>query len=437
MRKTRKTAAVVALYTFLMLGSVSVVRADQPVTREQISSEQTETKTDSSAQTTESEATTETTTQTTQAKPTTEATTHTHTAATTHTTAAATHTKKHTATTHTKKHTAVTHTKKQKTKSDQDKKKDKKDKKKDKKDKKSIIPKVYNDHSLEMKDKKETIQGFIYFNQADAAWNDNGYQIKSSGCGPSAMAVCISSLTNKWVTPVDTTVWAYKNGYYSSAGASHEMVPALAQQYKLECHGLGSDVSKVRDALKKKHPVVALMGPGYFTKKGHFIVLVAIDDNDQVTVADVGSRQRTQYKYPLKEVIAQTKSASAGGPCWEIYSDQRISAKADKKAKQLKAEKKYRSKEFKAMYNEIKSVLQKNYQLAVPLKKGTLVSEEQFVTITSLGINDKVSVMDESKKLTSDVDLDTVVDEIQAEAVKDSFWNTIMIAPDKTNLTDK
>jgi len=173
MRKTRKTAAVVALYTFLMLGSVSVVRADQPVTREQISSEQTETKTDSSAQTTESEATTETTTQTTQAKPTTEATTH------THTTAAATHTKKHTATTHTKKHTAVTHTKKQKTKSDQDKKKDKKDKKKDKKDKKSIIPKVYNDHSLEMKDKKETIQGFIYFNQADAAWNDNGYQIKS------------------------------------------------------------------------------------------------------------------------------------------------------------------------------------------------------------------------------------------------------------------
>ena len=425
MRKTRKTAAVVALYTFLMLGSVSVVRADQPVTREQISSEQTETKTDSSAQTTESEATTETTTQATQAKPTTEATTHTHTAATTHTTAAATHTKKH---------TAVTHTKKQKTKSDQDKKKDKKDKKKDKK---SIIPKVYNDHSLEMKDKKETIQGFIYFNQADAAWNDNGYQIKSSGCGPSAMAVCISSLTNEWVTPVDTAVWAYKNGYYSSAGASHEMVPALAQQYKLKCHGLGSDVSKVRDALKKKHPVVALMGPGYFTKKGHFIVLVAIDDNDQVTVADVGSRQRTQYKYPLKEVIAQTKSASAGGPCWEIYSDQKISAKADKKAKELKAEKKYRSKEFKAMYNEIKSVLQKNYQLAVPLKKGTLVSEEQFVTITSLGINDKVSVMDASKKLTSDVDLDTVVDEIQTEAVKDSFWNTIMIAPEKTNLTDK
>ena len=415
MRKTRKTAAVVALYTFLMLGSVSVVRADQPVTREQISSEQTETKTDSSAQTTESEATTATTTQTTQAKPTTEATTH------THTTAAATHTKKHTATTHTKSY--------------QDKNKDKKDKKNKKKDKKSIIPKVYNDHSLEMKDKKETIQGFIYFNQADAAWNDNGYQIHSSGCGPTAMAVCISSLTGKWVTPVDTTVWAYKHGYYTSAGASHEMVPALEKQYKLSCNGLGTDINKVRSALKKKHPIVALMGPGYFTKKGHFIVLVAIDNNDQVTVADVGSRERTQYKYLLKDVVAHTKAASAGGPCWEIYSkDKKAKKTTDTKTKTIQAKKEF--KDTSKMYAEIKAVLQKNYHLSVPLKKGTLVNKDQFVTVSSLTINDKVTVMDVSKKLTTDVDLQQVVSEIKTDAVKGSFWNTVTIEPNKTSVTE-
>ena len=380
MRKTRKTAAVVALYTFLMLGSVSVVRADQPVTREQISSEQTETKTDSSAQTTESEATTETTTQTTQAKPTTEATTHTHTAATTHTTAAATHTKKH---------TAATHTKKQKTKSDQDKKKDKKDKKNKKKDKKSIIPKVYNDHSLEMKDKKETIQGFIYFNQADAAWNDNGYQIKSSGCGLSAMAVCISSLTNKWVTPVDTTVWAYKNGYYSSAGASHEMVPALAQQYKLECHGLGSDVSKVRDALKKKHPVVALMGPGYFTGGGHFITLLSIDRNDKVVVADVASRKRTSKKYDLKYIIDQSKQADANGPFWSIYKSKatyKISAKAVKKKimKTKKVNTVRAIKQCKKVIANDRTEIEKN----IPVEKLIIGQQASADTIPSGKIND-------------------------------------------------
>nr|WP_294687479.1 C39 family peptidase [uncultured Anaerostipes sp.] len=419
MRKTRKTAAVLALYAVLMLGSASVVSADQvgdkTFAREQ-ASEQTDTSKDNSAQTTEASTTETTTEKTTEAKPTTEQ-------------------KDKTDTSHKK---TVTSSKKERKTTEKQKKatnKKKKDKKDKKKDTKQIIPKVYNDHSIEMKGKKETIEGFIYFNQADAAWNDNGYQIHSSGCGPTAMAVCISSLTGKWVTPVDTTIWAYNHGYYTSAGASHEMVPALARQYKLSCNGLGTDINKIRSALKKKHPVVSLMGPGYFTKKGHFIVLVAIDDNDQVTVADVGSRERTQYKYPLKDVVAQTKSASAGGPCWEIYSkDKKVKKTNNTKAKTIQAKKEF--KDTSKMYAEIKAVLQKNYHLTVPLKKGTLVNKDQFVTVSSLTINDKVTVMDVSKKLTTDVDLQKVVSEIKTDAVKGSFWNTVTIEPNKTNVTE-
>ena len=422
MRKTRKTAAVLALYAVLMLSSASVVSADQvndkTFAREQ-TNEQTDTSKDNSAQTTEASTTEATTEKKTEAKPTTEKKDKTNTS----------HKKKAT-TKKTERNTIKKHKKKKKDTKDK-----KKDKKKDNKDKKAIIPKVYNDHSIEMKGKKESIQGFIYFNQADAAWNDNGYQIHSSGCGSTAMAVCISSLTGKWVTPVDTTVWAYKHGYYTSAGASHEMVPALAKQYKLSCNGLGTDINKIRSALKKKHPVVALMGPGYFTKKGHFIVLVAIDNNDQVTVADVGSRERTQYKYLLKDVVAQTKAASAGGPCWEIYSkDKKAKKTTDTKTKTIQAKKEF--KDTSKMYAEIKAVLQKNYHLSVPLKKGTLVNKDQFVTVSSLTINDKVTVMDVSKKLTTDVDLQQVVSEIKTDAVKGSFWNTVTIEPNKTSVTE-
>lgn len=297
-----------------------------------------------------------------------------------------------------------------------------KDKEKEKPEK--IIPKVYNDQSLEMKDHKEYINGFIYFNQADKAWNENGYKIHSSGCGPTAMAVCISSLTGKWVTPVDAAIWAYKHGYYTGAGATHEMIPALAKEYKLNCAGLGTDTSRIRKALQAKHPVVVLMGPGYFTKKGHFIVLVGIDEKDQVTVADVGSRQRCSYKYSLKDVVNQAKSASAGGPFWEI-------SKPVKKKKKIV--KKKRSKEFTAMYNDMKSVLQKNYQLVVPMKKGTLVKEEQFITVDSLDINDEVVVMDSHNTLTVDVKLETVVEEVKKEAVNGSFWKTVTIEPNKVN----
>ena len=439
MRKTRKTAAILALYTVLMLGSATMVSADQgnnkAFAREQ-TKEQVDQGKNNSAQTTEASTTETTTTETTEAKPTTEKKDKTETSHKKRVTTKKKHntTKKHKKDNKKKDNKKKDNKKKDKKKKDNKDKDKKKDKKKDKEETKAIIPKVYNDHSIEMKGKKEQIQGFVYFNQADAAWNDNGYQIHSSGCGPTAMAVCISSLTGKWVTPVDTAAWAYEHGYYTSAGASHEMIPALAKQYKLSCNGLGMDIGKIRSALKKGHPVVSLMGPGYFTKKGHFIVLVAVDDNDQVTVADVGSRERTQYKYPLKEVVAQTKSASAGGPCWEIYSkDKDVKKIKDTKAKNIKALKEY--KDNTTMYKEIKEVLQKNYYLSIPLKKGTLVSKEQFVTVSSLSINDKVMVMDASKKLNTNVDLKTVVEEIQTDAVKDSFWNQVTIKPNKTNLT--
>ena len=75
MRKTRKTAAVLALYAVLMLSSASVVSADQvndkTFAREQ-TNEQTDTSKDNSAQTTEASTTEATTEKKTEAKPTTE-----------------------------------------------------------------------------------------------------------------------------------------------------------------------------------------------------------------------------------------------------------------------------------------------------------------------------------------------------------------------------
>lgn len=190
----------------------------------------------------------------------------------------------------------------------------------------TFIPKVYNDTRLSMKNHKEYIAGYIYFNQGDSAWNQNGYCIAKAGCGPTSMAVVITSLTGKWVTPLDTAIWGYQHGFYSREGSAHEMIPAMAMAYGLRCQGVGTDYQAIKKALKAGKPVVCLMGPGYFTRGGHFMVLVAIDNNDCVTVADVGSRTRSAYKYRLADVIAQSKGASAGGPFWVMSYDKGSSA---------------------------------------------------------------------------------------------------------------
>lgn len=196
----------------------------------------------------------------------------------------------------------------------------------------TFIPKVYNDTRLSMKNHKEYIAGYIYFNQGDSAWNQNGYCIAKAGCGPTSMAVVITSLTGKWVTPLDTAIWGYQHGFYSREGSAHEMIPAMAMAYGLRCQGVGTDYQAIKEALKAGKPVVCLMGPGYFTRGGHFMVLVAIDNNDCVTVADVGSRTRSAYKYRLADVIAQSKGASAGGPFWVMSYDKGSSAARREKA---------------------------------------------------------------------------------------------------------
>lgn len=196
----------------------------------------------------------------------------------------------------------------------------------------TFIPKVYNDTRLSMKNHKEYIAGYIYFNQGDSAWNQNGYCIAKAGCGPTSMAVVITSLTGKWVTPLDTAIWGYQHGFYSREGSAHEMIPAMATAYGLRCQGVGTDYQAIKKALKAGKPVVCLMGPGYFTRGGHFMVLVAIDNNDCVTVADVGSRTRSAYKYRLADVIEQSKGASAGGPFWVMSYDKGSSAARREKA---------------------------------------------------------------------------------------------------------
>lgn len=232
-----------------------------------------------------------------------------------------------------KKNSKKKENKNQEKKSKKNKKPKRKKRSRIRRNKKSI--KTYAEMSLEKKNHKEYVGSYVYFNQADEAWNHSGLSIHSAGCGPSAIAVCITNLTSKWVTPVDVASWGSQNGYYSSAGSVHEGIPAMVEHFGLQCEGAGTDYEKIKAALKNGNFVIGLMGPGYFTNGGHFITLVEIDQDDQVTVADVGSRRRSQFKYALKDVIGESKAAGAGGPFWIVRSNKNTDVKEEKKVSKL------------------------------------------------------------------------------------------------------
>lgn len=162
----------------------------------------------------------------------------------------------------------------------------------------------------------------VYYNQGDAAWKTFPYStstIGDSGCGPTSMAICISTLTGQKVTPRQTCEWAGKNGYYiKNVGSDHGVIPGLAKQYNVKCKGVGKDKTQIINALKTGKLVVAIMGPGHFTEKGHFIVLTGIKDG-KISVADCGSRERTKKTWSLDLIVNESNSdAGAGGPFWII-----------------------------------------------------------------------------------------------------------------------
>lgn len=171
------------------------------------------------------------------------------------------------------------------------------------------------------RNQKEYIGDYVYFNQTDPIWNNNNLSLRSAGCGPTAVAICISNLTQKFVSPVTVAEWAKKEGYYSSSGSLHSAIPAMASHWNLQCRGLYKNKKEIEKALRSGHMVVGLMGPGYFTRAGHFISLLTINKKGMVEVADVGSRARSQKTYDLAFIIQNSKIADAGGPFWEIWSN--------------------------------------------------------------------------------------------------------------------
>lgn len=166
----------------------------------------------------------------------------------------------------------------------------------------------------------------VYFNQADKRWGSERYgrtgTIASSGCGPTALAMVVSTLSNRAVNPSDMAIWAYENGYrVEGSGSSHSLMPNGGRHYGLKVEGAArSEGQKVVDALAEGKLVIAIMSKGHFTNGGHFIVLRGITSDGQILVADPASIRRSEQSWPLSIIISEaSQSAGSGGPFW-IFS---------------------------------------------------------------------------------------------------------------------
>lgn len=135
------------------------------------------------------------------------------------------------------------------------------------------------------------IDGFTVYSQYDPQWKDTKYGISTigdAGCGPSAMAMIISTLTGQKVTPVETSNYAAANGQQTSTGGSAWTISkVLAEHWNLKADPIGADLTKITTALRAGS-LIMVSGDGAvpFTKNGHFIVLRGLTTDGKFMVGD-------------------------------------------------------------------------------------------------------------------------------------------------------
>lgn len=147
----------------------------------------------------------------------------------------------------------------------------------------------------------------VYFNQMDERYSSKPYgtdYIGGSGCGPTSMAIVISSLSEEIVDPERMAQWAYENGYWcKGSGSYHALIPGAAAHWGLAVSGCSaSEPQRILDALAEGKLVVAIMSKGHFTNGGHFIVLRGVKGG-KILVADPGSYKRSGQLWDLSIII--------------------------------------------------------------------------------------------------------------------------------------
>lgn len=163
------------------------------------------------------------------------------------------------------------------------------------------------------------VKEVVYFNQLEEPWASLPYAsstVANSGCGPTSMAIVISTLTGKNVTPEMTKSFAEDNGeYVQGQGTSHSFIRNAAAHWGLTCERVGKDrMDDVVQALKEGKMVVEICEAYTITggSSGHFIVLTGVTSDGYITIADCASRERTGKVYSVETIKSYGRDLSAG-----------------------------------------------------------------------------------------------------------------------------
>ena len=134
--------------------------------------------------------------------------------------------------------------------------------------------------------------------------------VASSGCGATSASMLIAYIAKNYdQTPYTLFYWAARNGRYRGDGLDFATVKQMLSNYGIHSKVMGVSADGIVDALNANRPIIILMGPGTFTKAGHYIVLRGLDDSGKVLVNDPNSASRSAQSFSLDLIVREAKGS--------------------------------------------------------------------------------------------------------------------------------
>ena len=105
------------------------------------------------------------------------------------------------------------------------------------------------------------------------------------------------------INPKVVAEYSKKAGYYDKDyGTKWALMTEGAANYNLNSYEVPLDKSSMINELKNGHPIICSVGPGHFTKTGHFIVLKGYTKNGEFEINDPNSKKRSERTWSYEEI---------------------------------------------------------------------------------------------------------------------------------------
>ena len=149
--------------------------------------------------------------------------------------------------------------------------------------------------------------------QWDARWGYTWYgdtYLGLSGCAPTVVSMAASYLLNDGtLTPNAIARYAQHRGdYVEGVGSSWSLIEEGMAQLGIEVHPGVNEEEEMAQVIMQGGLILCSVGPGDFTKSGHFILLCGYDPARGFLVHDPNSAERTEQTWDLQTVLRQCRN---------------------------------------------------------------------------------------------------------------------------------